>query len=422
MEAFTTTTTTAALTATTTFHRHPIRHIHHHGYENLYHSKKIRTIQYASKNSKSASSSSSSNNHNDQKFQKRSKSWVVIVDDEESIRLSIGNYLYQAGYSVTACSDAEALLEILSSVSQGFDNGDSSSSARSNDRNNDDGTFYEDRFPNAIICDIRIPGKGMDGLELLTILKNPPSSSSAASSAIVPSRSNDMQTSDWDFIRQQWKRIPVVLLTAKSLTQDRIEGYRRGADVYLSKPFSPEELLSILDNLIERTKILSGGGSLTSSSSSMGQNDNDDGEEKRPVSLRDLKGDLLEIKGLLKKKKKSRNLLRGAQDRSKALPSSSALVPLSKSRRKGNTKAYGSIIPQSELDDFDEHIELTTSEEEILNLISQGCTNSEIAKRLGISSTTKVSRTISGLYTKTLMKTRTELVKWGIRMGYISTE
>ena len=167
VEAFTTTTTTAALTATTTFHRHPIRHIHHHGYENLYHSKKIRTIQYASKNSKSASSSSSSNNHNDQKFQKRSKSWVVIVDDEESIRLSIGNYLYQAGYSVTACSDAEALLEILSSVSQGFDNGDSSSSARSNDRNNDDGTFYDDRFPNAIICDIRIPGKGMDGLELL---------------------------------------------------------------------------------------------------------------------------------------------------------------------------------------------------------------------------------------------------------------
>ena len=51
-------------------------------------------------------------------FRKRSKSWIVIVDDEETIRLSLGNYLYDAGYSVTACADAEALLEILSSISR----------------------------------------------------------------------------------------------------------------------------------------------------------------------------------------------------------------------------------------------------------------------------------------------------------------
>merc|ERR1712238_77066 len=48
------------------------------------------------------------------------------------------------------------------------------------------------------------------------------------------------------------KNIPIILLTAKAMTEDRIRGYQMGADVVLPKPFSPEELLSIIDNLIER--------------------------------------------------------------------------------------------------------------------------------------------------------------------------
>ena len=93
--------------------------------------------------------------------------------------------------------------------------------------------------------------------------------------------------------------------------------------------------------------------------------------------MRDLKGDLLEIKGLLKEKKKTCNLLRGAQDRRKVagnrlgkcslLPPSSALAPLSKSKRQDNMNIYDTIITQSDLDDFDEQIELTTKEKEILN-------------------------------------------------------
>lgn len=46
--------------------------------------------------------------------------------------------------------------------------------------------------------------------------------------------------------------IPVVMLTAKSTTEDRTEGRRAGADVYLSKPFSPSELRSAVNRLIER--------------------------------------------------------------------------------------------------------------------------------------------------------------------------
>lgn len=55
-------------------------------------------------------------------------------------------------------------------------------------------------------------------------------------------------------------RVPVVLLTAKAMAQDRVAGYKAGADVYLPKPFDPEELLSIVDNLIIRRQQMSGKG------------------------------------------------------------------------------------------------------------------------------------------------------------------
>nr|BED43152.1 Ycf29 protein [Pyropia sp. Myanmar_A]BED43349.1 Ycf29 protein [Pyropia sp. Myanmar_B]BED43546.1 Ycf29 protein [Pyropia sp. Myanmar_C] len=47
-------------------------------------------------------------------------------------------------------------------------------------------------------------------------------------------------------------KIPVIFLTAKGLTKDRIKGYDMGCYGYLSKPFAPEELVSIVKNLIAR--------------------------------------------------------------------------------------------------------------------------------------------------------------------------
>jgi PleD family two-component response regulator len=48
----------------------------------------------------------------DPKFLERSKKWVIVVDDEEAIRLAVGDYLYDQGYQVTACADADSLLEV----------------------------------------------------------------------------------------------------------------------------------------------------------------------------------------------------------------------------------------------------------------------------------------------------------------------
>lgn len=48
----------------------------------------------------------------DPKFLARTKRWIVLVDDEESIRLAVGDYLYDHGYQVTACADADSMLEV----------------------------------------------------------------------------------------------------------------------------------------------------------------------------------------------------------------------------------------------------------------------------------------------------------------------
>ncbi|PLW94300.1 MAG: hypothetical protein C0591_13085 [Marinilabiliales bacterium] len=79
-------------------------------------------------------------------------------------------------------------------------------------------------IPDIIISDVMMPEK--DGYEVCDTLKN------------------DERTS----------HIPIILLTAKADASSRIAGLRRGADVYLSKPFDKEELLVQLDMLIERQK------------------------------------------------------------------------------------------------------------------------------------------------------------------------
>lgn len=81
-------------------------------------------------------------------------------------------------------------------------------------------------IPDLIICDIMMPLK--DGYEVCDMLKNDSKSS----------------------------HIPIILLTAKSTIDDRIDGLRRKADAYISKPFRQEELLIQIFNLIEGRKVL----------------------------------------------------------------------------------------------------------------------------------------------------------------------
>lgn len=75
--------------------------------------------------------------------------------------------------------------------------------------------------PHIAILDVMLPGE--DGLSLLARL------------------------------HREWPQLPVLLLTAKADTRDRIAGLRAGADDYLTKPFSLEELLARLQAVLRRT-------------------------------------------------------------------------------------------------------------------------------------------------------------------------
>jgi len=50
--------------------------------------------------------------------------------------------------------------------------------------------------------------------------------------------------------RAEYKKVPIVFLTAKSREQDKLKGLEAGANLFLSKPISPEKLLSIISKTI----------------------------------------------------------------------------------------------------------------------------------------------------------------------------
>jgi two-component system phosphate regulon response regulator OmpR len=115
---------------------------------------------------------------------------LLVVDDDERIRSLLQKFLIRNGFLVTAARDAGHARRILSGLD--FD---------------------------LIVLDVMMPGE--DGLALTKSLR-------------------------------ETSTVPILLLTAKGETGNRIEGLEAGADDYLPKPFEPKELLLRINAILRR--------------------------------------------------------------------------------------------------------------------------------------------------------------------------
>lgn len=118
---------------------------------------------------------------------------VLLADDDRAIRESVGRALELEGYGVALAADGAKAL----------------AAARS-------------QPPDLIVLDVMMPG--LDGLTVTRVL------------------------------RSEGDRTPILMLTARTWTSDRVAGLDAGADDYLTKPFELDELLARIRALLRRTR------------------------------------------------------------------------------------------------------------------------------------------------------------------------
>lgn len=118
---------------------------------------------------------------------------ILVVDDDAHIRELVGLFLIREGFEVTQTEDGVAALEAM-----------------------------EDHPADLVVLDVMMPR--MDGWELCVKL------------------------------REQYD-IPLLMLTAKGETSQKVKGFRLGTDDYLVKPFEPDELVARVKALLKRYRI-----------------------------------------------------------------------------------------------------------------------------------------------------------------------
>lgn len=121
------------------------------------------------------------------------KSKIMVVDDEMHIRELVRFYLDKAGFDTIEAANAEEALDIV-----------------------------ENQYIDLAVVDIMMPG--MDGFELVEQMR-------------------------------QYREIPVIMLTAKSQSKDKLRGFSLGIDDYVTKPFDPDELMARVKTILKRYSI-----------------------------------------------------------------------------------------------------------------------------------------------------------------------
>ena len=117
---------------------------------------------------------------------------VLVVDDEPNIVISIKFLMKQKGYEVRTASNGEEALQALN-----------------------------EKVPDLILLDVMMPKP--DGYEVCQKIR----------------------------ATAKWKDIPVIMLTAKGREVEREKGFAMGADDYITKPFSTQELVAKVQAILE---------------------------------------------------------------------------------------------------------------------------------------------------------------------------
>ncbi|TGH23925.1 MAG: response regulator transcription factor [Aphanocapsa feldmannii 277cI] len=127
----------------------------------------------------------------------RTPAQLLLVDDEPGLRGAVEAYLQEEGFEVATASDGEEGWEKAQRL-----------------------------MPELVISDVMMPR--LDGYGLLKRLRG----------------------------NERLSGIPVIFLTAKGMTSDRIEGFMAGVDDYIPKPFDPDELVVRVRNVLSRQQRL----------------------------------------------------------------------------------------------------------------------------------------------------------------------
>ncbi|NJR50488.1 MAG: response regulator transcription factor [Leptolyngbyaceae cyanobacterium CSU_1_3] len=223
---------------------------------------------------------------------------LVLVDDEPGLRDAVQAYLEDSDFTVHTASNAR----------EGWD-------------------LVQQKLPDLVITDVMMPQ--VDGYQFLKQLRDDP----------------------------RFQSLPVVFLTARGMTGDRIQGYGAGCDAYLPKPFDPDELVAIVNRLLQQRATLKA----TSAEGEM-------------PDVADMARQIAEIRAILTQR--------------------------------------GAIVqtPSSVKLDF------TPREQSVLDLVVDGLMNKEIARRLE-TSVRNVEKYVSRLFSKTGTNSRTELVRFALEHG-----
>lgn len=118
---------------------------------------------------------------------------ILVVEDEPAIQELISYGLRQAGHETFCAGDAEQAMKIVNDV-----------------------------LPDLVLLDLMLPG--MSGIELAKMLRQAP----------------------------RTKNIPIIMLTARTEESDKVSGLEIGADDYITKPFSPRELVARIKAVLRR--------------------------------------------------------------------------------------------------------------------------------------------------------------------------